>query len=99
MDIASGFVSLVATIALAICMPSAAQCPPGWSLTEGIRITGPHVGEFACYAPLPACCGEPAGKVCERACPDVEIRRSRIHCTGGAHPIQMGDGRTVGCQR
>lgn len=97
-DAAIGVVLFVVNLALLVCMPPVAQCPPNWWLGEGVRRTGPDVGSFACYAPLAKCCGEPAGIVCEKPCPDVEIRRSRIYCTGGAKPIVV-DFRTVGCQR
>jgi hypothetical protein len=98
-EIASAIVAFVVTVMLASVLPPVAQCPRGWNLQEGVRRDGPDVGEFACYAPLPPCCGEPAGKLeCQRQCPAVDRFHSRIYCTGGAKPIIV-DERTVGCQR
>lgn len=96
-DVISGLLALITTLVLAVCMPSTAQCPSGWWLAEGVRTTGPHVGEFVCFAPSPRCCGEPDTE-CAAACPNAKRVTGRIHCTGGAHPIIV-DEHTVGCQR
>lgn len=83
---------LVVAIIVALAPPT--RCPPGWSLAEGVR----RNGEFACYAPLPKCCGDARGPCEAVACPRVEVTRSRIYCTNGTQPIVV-DHRTVGCQR
>lgn len=95
-DIVNAIALLVLALVVAILRPSSAQCPPGWSLGEGIRRTG----EFACYSPPPRDCGDVRGPF-ERPCKPSpmwpsKVRRARIHCTGGSIPIVV-DERTVGC--
>lgn len=86
-------------IVVGVAAPTKASCPTGWSLGEGVRRQGPRVGEYACHAPLPRCCGEPVhdGTGCNRACPPTKKYIGRIYCTGGMLPIVVNE-RTVACQ-
>lgn len=85
---------LPAIVVVAAAAPGLASCERGWYLGEGVRLDG----EFGCYSPLPACCGESTGRCSSVACPEQRVVRSAIRCTGGARPIVV-DARTVGCQR
>jgi hypothetical protein len=90
------------SIALSCCSfvlrPNRAQCPPSF-YASGLHPSG----EFTCLA-APA--GDPEFDGW-RGGPDATIERpwwfkSRIWCTGGAHPIVVltdREARTVGCSR
>lgn len=84
------------TIAIGAVLP-VSSCPPGWH-NNGVRRYDDR-GAFECEAPLPPCCGEPAGVLeCQRQCSPVQRFHSRIYCTGGSLPIVVNE-RTVGCSR
>ena len=74
--------------------PTRATCPIGWYV-EGVRPSG----KTRCRPVPPPRCGEPVPPD-NGPCPrDERSIPLEIHCTGGSHPIVVGDGRTVGCQR
>lgn len=93
------WVAAIASLLLSVLGPCArptrAHCPAGYDLRTGIRGSG----AFECW-PSPK--GDPlydgAGGFPERSVQSDAIVRSRIYCTGGAHPIVVNE-RTVGCQR
>ena len=91
----SGLVTLVTMIVLAVCaivQPSKATCPTSWHVS-----TVQPSGVFGCARdPERSVCD--AKKGCDDNTPDPEVR-GQIYCTGGAVPVQRGDGRTVGCMR
>jgi hypothetical protein len=91
----SALVTLVSMLVLALCaivQPSKAVCPTAWHVSTVLPS-----GEFGCArTPAVELCASKRG--CDDDTPDPEVR-GRIFCTGGAVPIQRGDGRTVGCMR
>ena len=70
------------------------ECDLGWSVGGVTR-----EGSLTCIEKIKVtCCGEPAGIICERPCPQSRIKFKRIHCTGGSRPVVVDD-KTVGCTR
>lgn len=87
----ASIITLATTMALSTITPK--TCPTGWYV-EGVRPSG----YTQCRPVPPAHCGEavpPDNKPCPH---DDRVLPMVIVCTGGAHPITVGD-RTVGCQR
>ena len=91
----SALASLATMLVLALCaivQPSKAVCPTSWHVSTVLPS-----GVFGCAR-------DPARNLCDSkgGCDDASVEldvRGRIYCTGGAVPVQRGDGRTVGCMR
>lgn len=87
-DLMTSIVSIVLLVGSLLFQPSRAACPQGWYLDKGIQ----RSGSFECVQKW---------KRINR--PDAYqppgILDEKIYCTGGTRPIQVQDGRTVGCQR
>jgi hypothetical protein len=97
-DLAGALASVVLLCCSMVARPAAARCGPGFYV-NGICPTG----VFECRR-VPG--GDPlydgAGGFPDRSIDRPGWYRSRVYCTGGAHPIVvLGDreARTVGCQR
>ena len=90
-----GLALLATIISGAVCAvirPSSARCPPSWHVSTVLP-----TGAFGCARdPARGLCDSKGG--CDDNTPDPEVR-GMIFCTGGAVPIQRGDGLTVGCMR
>ncbi len=70
------------------------ECELGWNVAN-VKPSG----DITCIEKIKvACCGEPAGIVCEKPCPVSRQKYTRIYCTNGTKPIWR-DEKTVGCTR
>jgi len=97
-DVACAMLSVVLLCWSMVTRPAAATCPAGWYV-NGVRPSG-------VYECRRAPGGDPlydgAGGFPDRSVERPGWYRSRIWCTGGAHPIVVledREARTVGCQR
>jgi hypothetical protein len=88
--------SLIMMLLSAMCQYQRGGCPPGWYV-DGCQANGVYACHIDPPPEIPA--RGPRGGWVDLSQPlDLEYR-SRIYCTGGAVPISLPDGRTVGCQR
>lgn len=68
--------------------PTHGACPRGWFLDEGVQRDGSY-----------ECVQSWRNIESPQAYQPPGVLHDRIYCSGGSHPIQVQDGRTVGCQR
>lgn len=88
MEILATIVSVVVLSWSMATHPTRAACASGWFLDQGIQ----RDGSFECVRTW-------VNNESPNAFRPPGVIYGQIYCTAGSHPVQVQDGRTVGCQR